>query len=460
MLNYLLRRIFLMIPTLLGITIVVFTVMAAAPGGISAQSLVDGMELEPQSRQALEDYYNKLYGLDKPAPVQYVRWLNNISPIGFKRLPDGTFGEFSLWKGTDLGTSFRYGRPVTDMIAERLPITLLLNLISIPLIYALAIGIGVQAARQRGGRFDVTSNIFLLGLWSVPSMLAGVLFIGFFASEQYWRWFPTGGLMRRETADQTFLPLMASMSDVFITFICVALLTVALISAVVTFSLKIRQFAGLIIGAVLGYAMAFNLNGDLFGLLHILLIPSMAMLVRLFAGLGNIALRIVITGTFAVGFGLALSNLLGVQVIQSGYLLDRLWHLVLPVIALSYGGLAFLAKLTRSSLLENLAADYARTARAKGVDEETVLWRHVFRNSLLPLITVSATLLPSLLAGSVIVESIFSIDGMGKLAVEAVQTRDRELVLSVTLISGLLTLVGYLLADIAYAIVDPRVSYD
>jgi peptide/nickel transport system permease protein len=133
---------------------------------------------------------------------------------------------------------------------------------------------------------------------------------------------------------------------------------------------------------------------------------------------------------------------------------------VLPVIALSYGGLAFLAKLTRSSLLENLAADYARTARAKGVDEESVLWRHVFRNSLLPLITVSATLLPSLLAGSVIVESIFSIDGMGKLAVEAVQTRDRELVLSVTLISGLLTLVGYLLADIAYAIVDPRVSYD
>lgn len=460
MLSYLLRRILLMIPTLLGITIVVFTVMAAAPGGISAQSLVDGMELEPQSRQALEDYYNKLYGLDKPAPVQYVRWLNNISPMGFKRLPDGTFGEFSLWKGTDLGTSFRYGRPVTDMIAERLPITLLLNLISIPLIYALAIGIGVQAARQRGGRFDVTSNIFLLGLWSVPSMLAGVLFIGFFASEQYWRWFPTGGLMRRETADQTFLPLMASMSDVFITFICVALLTVALISAVVTFSLKIRQFSGLIIGAVLGYAMAFNLNGDVFGLLHVLLIPSMAMLVRLFAGLGNIALRIVITGAFAVGFGLALSNLFGAEVIQGGYLLDRMWHLVLPVIALSYGGLAFLAKLTRSSLLENLAADYARTARAKGVDEETVLWRHVFRNSLLPLITVSATLLPSLLAGSVIVESIFSIDGMGKLAVEAVQTRDRELVLSVTLISGLLTLVGYLLADIAYAIVDPRVSYD
>lgn len=133
---------------------------------------------------------------------------------------------------------------------------------------------------------------------------------------------------------------------------------------------------------------------------------------------------------------------------------------MLPVLCLSYGGLAFLAKLSRSSVLENLNSDYARTARAKGVPDHEVLWRHVFRNSLLPLITVSATLLPSLLAGSVIVEAIFSIDGMGKLAVEAVQTRDRELVLSITLISGVLTLVGYLLADLAYAIVDPRVSYD
>lgn len=460
MLNYLLRRMLLMVPTLLGITIVVFVVMAAAPGGISAQSLVDGMEMEPESRQALEEYYNKLYGLDKPAPVQYVRWLNNISPVGFERNADGTLGQFSLWKGVDLGTSFRYGRPVTAIIAERLPITLLLNVISIPLIYALAIGIGVQAARQRGGRFDVTSNIFLLGLWSVPSMLAGVLFIGFFASEQYWRWFPTGGLMRRETADQTFLPLFSNGSDVLIVFACVVILTLALISAVVSFSTTKRQMAGIILGALLGYAMAYDLYGQWFGWLHVLLVPAMALLFRLLAGLNNLALRVIVAGGLGVGLGLALSRFLGVEVMQGGYLFDRLWHLVLPVIALSYGGLAFLAKLTRSSLLENLAADYARTARAKGVDEETVLWRHVFRNSLLPLITVSATLLPSLLAGSVIVESIFSIDGMGKLAVEAVQTRDRELVLSVTLISGLLTLAGYLLADIAYAIVDPRVSYD
>jgi peptide/nickel transport system permease protein len=162
--------------------------------------------------------------------------------------------------------------------------------------------------------------------------------------------------------------------------------------------------------------------------------------------------------------GILIGVLIGVSLMSGdwlrGFLVDRLWHLVLPVLCLSYGGFAGLAKLTRTSVLENLLSDYARTARAKGLSESAVLWRHVFRNSLLPLITVAASLLPSLLAGSVIVESIFSIEGMGKLAVEAVQTRDRELVLSITLIGGLLTLLGYLLADLLYALADPRISYE
>ncbi len=460
MLIYLLRRIALMVPTLFGITIVVFVVMAAAPGGISAQSLVDGTNLEPETRRALEDYYNRLYGLDQPAPVQYLRWLNNISPIGFSREADGSLGSFSLWKGSDLGVSFRYGRPVIDLLAERLPITLLLNLLSIPLIYAVSIAIGVQAARARGGRFDVASNVVLLGLWSVPTMLAGVLFIGFFASEQYWRWFPTAGLVRREAVDQTFLPWLGSMSDVIGMFLAVGQAATLLVWAAAKAPRAARRVGGGLLGASLGYLMAADLNGMAPGGLHLVLAAIGALLVGGLAGLGSAALRIAVAGGLGVGVGIGLARAAGVEVVQGGYLFDRAWHLVLPVIALSYGGLAFLAKLTRSSLLENLAADYARTARAKGVDEETVLWRHVFRNSLLPLITVSATLLPSLLAGSVIIESIFSIDGMGKLAVEAVQTRDRELVLSVTLISGLLTLAGYLLADIAYAIADPRVSYD
>ena len=145
---------------------------------------------------------------------------------------------------------------------------------------------------------------------------------------------------------------------------------------------------------------------------------------------------------------------------ERGWLLDTLWHLVLPVVCLSYGGSAFLMKLTRGSVLENLSADYVRTARAKGVDESTILYRHVFRNSLLSLITVAASILPALLGGSVIVESIFSIPGMGRLGVESVQFRDREVVLAVTLIGGLVGLMSQILRDILYAIADPRVSYD
>ena len=460
MLNYLLRRTLLMVPTLFGITLVVFAVMAASPGGLTINSLVDGMNLDPEGRQAMEEYYNRLYGLDQPAPVQYLRWLNNISPIGFERQADGTLGAFSLWKGPDLGTSFRYGRPVTALIAERLPITLLLNLLSIPLVYAAAIAIGVQAARTHGRRFDVTSNLVLLALWSVPTMLAGVLFIGFFASEQYWRWFPTGGLVRREAIDQTWLPWFAGVSDVLLLLVGIALAMGVLLWGAIRAPRSWRRAGFLLLGAGLGYLMAADLQGFAPGILHGVLAVTGAGLLAGIAGLPTAALRVALVIPLAIGIGTGLARSAGAELVHGGYLLDRAWHLVLPVIALSYGGLAFLAKLTRTSLLENLAADYARTARAKGVDEETVLWRHVFRNSLLPLITVSATLLPSLLAGSVIVESIFSIDGMGKLAVEAVQTRDRELVLSITLVSGLLTLAGYLLADIAYAIADPRVSYD
>ncbi|MDH3585294.1 MAG: ABC transporter permease, partial [Phycisphaerae bacterium] len=112
------------------------------------------------------------------------------------------------------------------------------------------------------------------------------------------------------------------------------------------------------------------------------------------------------------------------------------------------------------AVLENLRADFVRTARAKGVAESDVLWHHVFRNSLLPLITVAAYILPGMLAGSLIVEVIFTLPGMGKLMIESIEFKDQEVVMSVTLISGILTLLSYLVADMLYAVADPRVSYD
>lgn len=346
-----------MFPTLLGITAVVFFVMAFSPGGVGGTLLNQTGGMKADEARALREYYNKRYGLDKPKIVQYARWLNMVSPVGFRQRDDGTFGGLAI-KRPDLGYSFSKGRPVVVLMAEAVPITLLLNAITIPLIYAIAVITGIYASRFRGGWFDVGTGTGFLSLWSIPTMWAGVLLLGFLCNRQYWQIFPTGGLHDTMAAQMAFLP----------------------------------SFDG---------------------------------------------------GAF-----------------RRGYLLDMAWHLVLPVACLMYGGFAFLSKLTRGAMLDNLAADYARTARAKGLDERTVLFRHVFRNSLIPLITVAAHILPGLLAGSVVVEYIFSLQGMGRLVIDAVNRRDQELVLGNTLLAGFLGLVSYLLADILYAAADPRVSYD
>ena len=457
--TYIIRRLLLMFPTLLGITLVVFVVMASAPGGISAQSLIEGMDLQPQAKKAMEDYYNRLYGLNDPAPVQYLRWLNNVSPIGFTFDEENKISGFGV-KESNLGMSFRYGRPVLDLIVERVPITLLLNIVSIPVIYIIAVSVGVRSATQRGKSFDVGSGVFMLGLWSIPTMLAGVLLIGFFASDQYWHWFPTAGLSSREALDMPFLPHWSVAMDVFKLFILS-------FSGAVFFAWLSRQQRSDLLragvtaatGAVAGFALAAALPGAGI-MLYVLFMALLGALGYVIGRMDYEVLRTSILSTTGFLLGTIASFWLMSGDYVRGFLMDRLWHLLLPVFCLSYGGFAFLTKLTRSAVLENLLADYARTVHAKGVPDQQVLWRHVFRNSLLPLITVSASLLPSLLAGSVIVETIFSIEGMGKLAVESVKGRDRELVLSITLISGLLTLVGYLIADICYAIADPRVSYD
>lgn len=140
------------------------------------------------------------------------------------------------------------------------------------------------------------------------------------------------------------------------------------------------------------------------------------------------------------------------------WLLDRLWHLVLPVICLTYGGLAGLSRYARSGMMEVIRQDYIRTARAYGFSEKTVIWKYALRNSLIPIVTLLATLLPALIAGSFIIESIFSIPGMGRLGFEAILSRDYPLIMGILSISAFLTLLGLLLSDILYAVVDPRIK--
>jgi peptide/nickel transport system permease protein len=138
---------------------------------------------------------------------------------------------------------------------------------------------------------------------------------------------------------------------------------------------------------------------------------------------------------------------------------DQAWHLFLPVVLLSYAGFAGLSRYMRSSMLEVLRQDFVQVARAKGLPERAVILKHALRNSLIPQVTILAELLPALIGGSVIMETVFSIPGLGQLGFEAVLARDYPIVLALLTVSALLTLIGILLSDILLAVVDPRIAF-
>lgn len=318
-----------MIPTLLGITVMVFAISRAAPGDPVSLSMGPGGQLDAQRAADVRKTRMALYGLDKPIYIQYAIWLNRVVRL-------------------DFGDSIKHHRPVIDLIKERLPITLVLNIISIVLVYMISIPLGIFTSVRQGRFFDRASSVVLFMLWSLPSMWAGQMLIGYFCGPTFKNWFPPAGLSSNFADSLPFFPWLG----------------------------------------------------------------------------------------------------------------DRLWHLVLPVICLSYAEFAYLTKQVRAGMLDNLRADYIRTARAKGLDNWTVTFRHAFRNSVIPVITIMATLLPAMIGGSVIIESIFSIPGMGRLAFEAITTRDYNVVMAVATIAGVLNLAGLLLADITYAIADPRITFE
>jgi peptide/nickel transport system permease protein len=139
--------------------------------------------------------------------------------------------------------------------------------------------------------------------------------------------------------------------------------------------------------------------------------------------------------------------------------LDRIWHLLLPALIMAIHGMAGLSRYTRSSMLEVIRQDYIRTAKAKGVPEETVYYRHGLRNALLPIITLFGFLIPGLIGGSIIMESVFAWPGIGRLAYQAVLARDYPVVMTINTITAVLVLFGNFIADLLYGVVDPRIRY-
>jgi peptide/nickel transport system permease protein len=138
---------------------------------------------------------------------------------------------------------------------------------------------------------------------------------------------------------------------------------------------------------------------------------------------------------------------------------DLAYHLALPLIIASYASFAYLSRQMRGSMLTVLGQDYIRTARAKGLPDNKVIWKHAFRNSLLPIITIFASFFPALIGGSIILEFLFTIPGLGQITYAAVIQKDYPMILTNTMFAAILTLVGYLVSDVLYAVVDPRISY-
>jgi peptide/nickel transport system permease protein len=325
MLNYTLRRLVYLVPTLFGITIVTFLIINLAPG--NPVTVIHGGTMDARISREAYDQMLHMYGLDQPIYVRYLTWLKRTL----------TF---------DFGVSFHSHRPVMDLILERLPATLWLNIASLLVALLVAIPLGLLSALKQNSAFDKINGTVLYMMYSLPD---------------FW----------------------------------VALLLILL------FGVKLK------------------------------ILP--------FYGMETIGIRE--QGFFA-------------------YWLDRARHMILPTICLTYGSLAFLSRFVRGSTLEVIRQDFVRTARAKGLDEDRVLYTHVFRNTLIPILTLLGLLLPTLISGSIILEAIFSWPGIGALFYESVLSRDYPTVMGLSFFTAILVLFSTLAADLLYAWADPRVTYN
>jgi microcin C transport system permease protein len=342
--KYLVRRILMMIPTLLGITLLSFLIINLAPGSPIEQRLqalrmggtnMDGMSGSGADSRGgtgvtteLIEALNKQYGFDKPVHIRYFMWLKNVVTLNF-------------------GDSFKFEEPVMDVIASRFPVSLQFGVISLILVYLVCIPLGILKAVKNGSLFDTASSFVLFVAYSVPSLMLGILLMVFFAGGSYYNWFPNAGIMSDNYADLTVW----------------------------------------------------------------------------------------------------------------GQILDRAHHFVLPLICYMVNSFTVLTFMMKNSLLEEIKLDYIRTARAKGLDERAVVFKHALRNALIPLVTGIGSFLGVFLAGSLIIENIYSLEGIGRLGFVAAMERDYNVLMALIFISSVVSLLGRLISDMLYTVVDPRIDF-
>lgn len=333
MIKYLIKRVLWMIPLLVGISLISFFIMHLAPGDITSNEASFNPKASEESRQKLRELYN----LDKPVMVQYGLWLKRMATLDF-----GT-SFASHQKPVFWQTRNKDGNVSKGLIQQALPITLLINILGLMITLALAIPLGIIAARKYTKWQDKSITLFNFIGFSIPGFWLSLLLM-------YWlgvmnNWLPISGL--------------------------------------------------------------HSLNYE--------------------------------------------------SLDTWGKLKDSVNHLFLPVLIPSVTSLAGITLFVKNGMLDIFHQDYITTARAKGLSEHKVVYTHALRNALLPLITIVGLSIPGLIGGSVIAETIFAIPGMGKLFYDSVMMRDFPVIMGILTIGSALTLIGNLIADIAYAWADPRV---
>ena len=345
MTGYFVRRLLLIIPTFIGITVAVFVVMNFVPGGPIERQIMrykmaiatgeagagssisaggGGSEIPPEALEEMK----RFYGFDKPVHIRYMNWLMNVVRL-------------------DLGTSYVYQDPVWDVIKSRFPVSIFLGVTGFLLSYLVCVPLGVFKAIRHGSKFDfLTSFIVFLG-YSVPGWALGTLLLVLFGGGSFWDVFPLGGF---RPGNWEYLGFFQK------------------------------------IGAQIEY-------------------------------------------------------------------------MFLPVLCYMIGSFATLTILMKNSLMENLGQDYVRTAFAKGLDERRVVFVHALRNSLIPISTGLGHVISIVLAGSFLIEKVFNIDGMGYLGYTSIIQRDYPVALGILVISSLLMLIGNIISDMIYVLVDPRIRF-
>jgi microcin C transport system permease protein len=338
--DYFLRRLMLIPPTLLGVTIIVFIITRFVPGGPLERALMEAQQMNAQGGisaqqdagqgMALSDEQllrlKEYYGFDKPVLQSYAEW---------------------LWKVVrgDLGTSYRYNEPVWDVISERFPISLYYGLMTLFITYAVCIPLGVLKAIRHRTVVDNITSIFIFVGYAIPGYALGSLLLLYFSVRL--EWFPMGGFVSMQFAEKDF----------------------------------------------------------------------------------------------------------------AGQVADLFLHSVLPLACYLVGSFALVTLLLKNHLMDNLAADYIRTAIAKGVSFRKSVTQHAMRNSLIPIATTFGQNIVLLVSGSFLIESIFDIDGFGLLGLNAILDRDYPIVMGVVLLASLLLLIGNIISDFLVALVDPRVRF-